>query len=302
VHVIYSSRYGIDIGAHVFPTDKYRLVHRRLVDTGFIRAAEVIEPAPATWDELSLVHTRDYLHRLRTGTLTADQAARLELPFSPDMVEGFRLMVGGTLTAARLVCGNRRWSAPVAIHLGGGLHHAFPDHGEGFCAFNDTAVAVRALQSEGITRAAIVDLDVHHGNGTAFIFGSDPTVFTFSMHQQQNYPSWKPASSLDVGLPDGARDHRFLDELERALRTVAASSPECVFYLAGADPYEDDQLGGLRVTRQGLRERDRMVFTMCSTLGVPVVVTLAGGYARRLEDTVAIHAATVEEARNVWRN
>ena len=209
-------------------------------------------------------------------------------------------MVGGTLTAARLACRNRRPSDSVAIHLGGGLHHAFPDHGEGFCAFNDTAVAVRAVQSEGIARAAIVDLDVHHGNGTAFIFGSDPTVFTFSMHQQQNYPFWKPAGSLDIGLPDGAGDGRFLDELERGLKKVAASSPECVFYLAGADPYEDDQLGGLRVSRDGLRQRDRMVFTMCRTLGVPVVVTLAGGYARRLEDTVAIHAATVEEARDAW--
>jgi acetoin utilization deacetylase AcuC-like enzyme len=300
VHVIYSNRYNIDIGVHVFATDKYRLVHQRLADSGIIRSADVVAPAPATWDELSLVHTPDYLRRMRTGTLTADEAARLELPFTPDMVEGFRLMVGGTLAAARLVCGKRPGAESVAIHLGGGLHHAFPDHGEGFCAFNDTAIAVRAIQLEGITRAAIVDLDVHHGNGTAFTFGSDPTVFTFSMHQQQNYPIWKPASTLDVGLPDGAGDHRYLDELERGLHTVAASSPECVFYLAGADPYEDDQLGGLRVTRQGLRQRDRMVFTMCRTLGVPVVVTLAGGYAHRLEDTVAIHAATVEEARDVW--
>jgi acetoin utilization deacetylase AcuC-like enzyme len=217
------------------------------------------------------------------------------------MVEGFRLMVGGTLVAARLACRNRPPSSSVTVHLGGGLHHAFPDHGEGFCAFNDTAVAVRALQAEGITRTAIVDLDVHHGNGTAFIFGSDPTVFTFSMHQQQNYPFWKPSGSLDIGLPDGAGDGLFLDELERGLKRVAATSPECVFYLAGADPYEDDQLGGLRVSQEGLRRRDRMVFSMCRTLGVPVVVTLAGGYARRLEDTVAIHAATVEEARHVWR-
>jgi acetoin utilization deacetylase AcuC-like enzyme len=300
VDVVYSNLYSIDIGVHVFATAKYRLVHQRLIDTGVIRSADVVAPVPATWDELSLVHTAEYLRALRMGTLTAAEAARLELPFSSDMVEGFRLMVGGTITAARLACGRRPGSTPVAIHLGGGLHHAFPDHGEGFCPFNDTAVAVRAIRSEGISRVAIVDLDVHHGNGTAFIFGSDPTVFTFSMHQQQNYPLWKPASSLDVGLPDGAGDDRFLDELERSLNTVAASSPECVFYLAGADPYEDDQLGGLRVTRQGLRQRDRMVFTMCRTLGVPVVVVLAGGYARQLEDTVAIHAATVEEAREIW--
>lgn len=300
MYVIYSDQYSIDIGVHVFATAKYRRVHQRLLDAGVIRSTDVVAPVPATWDELALVHTPGYLSAMRTGTLTADEAARLELPFSSDMVEGFRLMVGGTVTAARLACCSRPGSPSAAIHLGGGLHHAFPDHGEGFCAFNDTAVAVRAIQSEGITRVAIVDLDVHHGNGTAFIFGSDPTVFTFSMHQQQNYPLWKPASSLDVGLPDGVGDQRFLDELERSLSMVAASSPECVFYLAGADPYEDDQLGGLRVTRQGLRQRDRMVFTMCRTLRVPVVVMLAGGYARHLEDTVAIHVATVEEARDVW--
>jgi acetoin utilization deacetylase AcuC-like enzyme len=300
VQVIYSARYSIDIGLHVFATSKYRLVHQRLIETGVIRPGDVIQPVPATWDELSLVHTPNYLRKMRTGTLTPDETARLELPFSPAMVEGFRLMVGGTLTAARLAWRNRQGAESVVTHLGGGLHHAFPDHGEGFCAFNDTAVAVRAIQSAGVTRAAIVDLDVHHGNGTAFIFGSDPTVFTFSMHQQQNYPFWKPAGSLDVGLPDGAGDDRFLNELERGLDKVAASAPECVFYLAGADPYEDDQLGGLRISRIGLRQRDRMVFKMCRSLGVPIVVTLAGGYARRLDDTVAIHTATVEEACAAW--
>jgi acetoin utilization deacetylase AcuC-like enzyme len=300
VQVIYSPRYCIDIGLHVFATSKYRLVYECLLATGVIRPSDVIEPIPATWDELALVHTADYLRKMRTGALTVDEAARLELPFSADMVEGFRLVVGGTVAAARLACGPRQGCSPVVLHLGGGLHHAFPDHGEGFCIFNDTAVAVRAVQSEGVQRVAIVDLDVHHGNGTAFIFQSDPTVFTFSMHQQENYPYWKPASSLDIGLPDGAGDARFLDELGRGLQEVAASSPACVFYLAGADPYEDDQLGGLRMSREGLRLRDRMVFRMCRSLDVPVVVTLAGGYARRLEDTVAIHAATIEEARAAW--
>jgi acetoin utilization deacetylase AcuC-like enzyme len=300
VQVIYSPRYCVDIGLHVFATSKYRLVHECLLATGVIRPSDVIEPTPATWDELALVHTADYLRKMRTGALTVEEAARLELPFSSDMVEGFRLVVGGTVAAARLACGARQVSPPVVLHLGGGLHHAFPDHGEGFCIFNDTAVAVRAVQSEGIQRVAIVDLDVHHGNGTAFIFRSDPTVFTFSMHQQENYPYWKPASSLDIGLPDGAGDARFLDELGRGLQEVAASSPMCVFYLAGADPYEDDQLGGLRMSREGLRLRDQMVFRMCRSLDVPVVVTLAGGYARRLEDTVAIHAATIEEARAAW--
>jgi acetoin utilization deacetylase AcuC-like enzyme len=184
----------------------------------------------------------------------------------------------------------------LSIHLGGGLHHAFPNHGEGFCPFNDVAVAVRDLQRRDLSRVAIVDLDVHHGNGTAFIFESDPRVFTFSMHQQHNYPMWKPRGSLDVGLPDGAGDSRYLQELERALPVVMASNPQCVFYLAGADPYEDDQLGGLRLTREGLRRRDRMVIDAVCSAGSPLVITLAGGYARRVEDTVAIHATTIGEA------
>jgi acetoin utilization deacetylase AcuC-like enzyme len=183
----------------------------------------------------------------------------------------------------------------VVCHIGGGFHHAFPNHGEGFCAFNDVAVAARVLQASGFERIAIVDLDVHHGNGTAFIFESDPRVFTFSMHQQHNYPMWKPRGTLDVGLADGTRDATFLRELTRGLAAVMAHAPQCVFYLAGADPYEDDQLGGLRLTKDGLRQRDRLVIDTVRGAGIPLVITLAGGYARRVEDTVAIHAATVEE-------
>jgi acetoin utilization deacetylase AcuC-like enzyme len=218
------------------------------------------------------------------------------------MVDGFRLMVGGTIQAARLVCrldGSPLSGCGLSIHLGGGLHHAFPNHGEGFCPFNDVAVAIRDLQRCGVERVAVVDLDVHHGNGTAFVFESDPRVFTFSMHQQHNYPMWKPRGSLDVGLPDGAGDARYLSELERAMPLVMAAHPQCVFYLAGADPYEDDQLGGLKLTRDGLRARDRLVVETVRAAGVPLVITLAGGYARRIEDTVAIHAATIEEARRV---
>src|SRR5262245_35862368 len=181
-----------------------------------------------------------------------EDLAQLELPWSADMVDGFRLMVGGTILAARMACGlegrkPEAGSGPpssvgTAVHIGGGLHHAFANHGEGFCPFNDVAVAIRVLQAEGIERHAIVDLDVHHGNGTAFIFESDPRVFTFSMHQQHNYPMWKPRSSLDIGLADGTRDDVYLRELERALPQVLAHRPEVIFYLAGADPYEDDQL------------------------------------------------------------
>ncbi|MGE3179376.1 MAG: histone deacetylase [Vicinamibacterales bacterium] len=298
MHVIYSPRYHIDLGLHVFPTEKYALVLQRLLDSGLVRPPEVLEPSPASWDQLALVHTESYLRHMKHGTLPPDDVAALELPFSHELVEGYRLMVGGTVLAARIACGLEPGveSNGVVAHIGGGLHHAFPNHGEGFCPFNDVAVAVRVLQRDGMGRAAIVDLDVHHGNGTAAIFGSHPEVFTCSMHQENNYPDWKPHGSLDIGLPDGAGDALYLSELEGALEKVAASEPRWVVYLAGADPFEEDQLGGLRLTKDGLRRRDRLVVQMCRMLGVPLVITLAGGYAHRVEDTVAIHAATIEEA------
>jgi len=301
VRVIYSPRYAIDIGPHVFPTQKYRLIHDRLIAEGVISAADVVEPQPAAWDDLALVHTQEYLDKLRTGSMTVEDVAQLELPWSREMVDGFRVMVGGTIAASSIACDvtsgltaetTRRFT--VACHLGGGLHHAFPNHGEGFCPFNDVAVAIRVLQRAGIERVAVIDLDVHHGNGTAFIFESDPRVFTFSMHQQHNYPMWKPRGSLDIGLADGAHDAAFLAELERALPKVLAHGPQCVFYLAGADPYEHDQLGGLRLTKQGLLRRDRMVIEAVRSAGLPLVVTLAGGYARSVDDTVSIHAATIQ--------
>jgi acetoin utilization deacetylase AcuC-like enzyme len=337
--LVYSARYHIDIGPHVFPTRKYHLVHARLLETGLVSPTDVVEPYPATWDDLALVHTHSYLHAMREGTLGPGDVAQLELPWSQEMVDGFRLMVGGTIEAALIACGvkefgignsefgmrscsqipdagfdmgdavqNSKFQIPnselrAVCHIGGGLHHAFPNHGEGFCPFNDVAVAARVLQRRGLTRIAIVDLDVHHGNGTAFIFNPSGApqecgrdVYTFSMHQQHNYPMWKPRGSLDIGLPDRAGDTAFLRELERALPQVLAHRPECMFYLAGADPFEDDQLGGLRLTKEGLRQRDRMVVSAARSAGIPLVVTLAGGYARRVEDTVDIHVATIEEA------
>ena len=294
--VVYSPRYQIDIGPHVFPTEKYSLVHARLIETGVIQLSDCVEPTAASWDELAFVHTDQYLTKMRDGTLSREDEALLELPWSAAMVEGFRLMTGGTIEAAISNFRVETSDFRVAVHIGGGLHHAFPSHGEGFCPFNDVAVAARVLQSRGIDRLAVIDLDVHHGNGTAFTFESDPRVFTFSMHQQHNYPMFKPRGSLDIGLPDGARDATYLRELQRALPAVIAHAPQCVFYLAGADPYEDDQLGGLRLTKDGLRQRDRRVIDAVRAAGVPLVITLAGGYARRVADTVAIHAATIEEA------
>lgn len=315
--LVYSARYHIDIGLHVFPTAKYPKLYAHLLSTHLVDPADVVEPAPATWDDLALVHTQEYLTKIRSGTLAREELAQLELPWSAEMVDGFRLMVGGTVAAACLACHDDQTQKPlntqsrcfsaraassafdVVCHLGGGLHHAFANHGEGFCPFNDVAVAVRVLQARGIERLAIVDLDVHHGNGTSFIFESDPRVFTFSMHQQHNYPVFKPRGSLDIGLPDGTHDETYLRALEGALPKVLASDPQCVFYLAGADPFEDDLLGGLRLSKDGLRQRDRMVIDAVAAAGLPLVITLAGGYARNVDDTVAIHVATIEKAAAV---
>ena len=293
MNVVYSPRYHIDIGLHVFPTRKYQLVHARLLDAGVITPADVIEPEAAPWDDLALVHTREYLAKMRDGRMTAEDIAQLELPWSREMVDGFRTMVGGTIEAARRAVTGRA----IVAHVGGGLHHAFANHGEGFCPFNDVAVAIRVLQRDcGVERVAVIDLDVHHGNGTAFIFERDPRVFTFSMHQQHNYPMWKPRGSLDIGLADGAGDAAYLQALEDALPNAMASRPDCLFYLAGADPFEHDQLGGLRLTRDGLRARDRLVIEQARQAGLPMAIVLAGGYARSVDDTVAIHVATIREA------
>jgi acetoin utilization deacetylase AcuC-like enzyme len=291
--VVYSAAYQIDIGTHVFPTRKYALLHERIqaskADTVFV------EPQPASWQQLLSVHTPEYLTKLQTGDFELLELAQLEVPWSPEVVDGFRSMTGGTIEAARqaLSAANPR----RAFHVGGGFHHAFANHGEGFCLFNDVAVTIRLLFDERhLERAAVIDLDVHHGNGTAFIFERDRRVFTFSMHQQHNYPAYKPRGSLDIGLADGTRDESYLRRLEEALPRVMAHAPQIAFYLAGADPYEDDQLGGLGLTQSGLRTRDRMVMQACAEATVPVVVLLAGGYARNLQDTVDIHYATFEEA------
>jgi acetoin utilization deacetylase AcuC-like enzyme len=311
--IVYSPRYHIDIGAHVFPTLKYRLVHDRLLERHMAAPEDFVEPEPASWEDLAAVHTPDYLERVREGTLDEDEQAQLEMRWAPDVVEGFRLMAGGTRLAAEIALRAAvpdepprtgppyRRTRGIGIHLGGGFHHACEDHGEGFCLFNDVAVAIRLLRrARRIGRAAVIDCDVHHGNGTAFIFTGDRSVFTFSIDQQDNYPHFKPNGSLDIHLPDYTDDESYLRHLAGALPRVFASGPDIVFYLAGADPFEEDKLGGFRLTKEGLRRRDRMVFTAARELNVPVAVTLAGGYARRLEDTVDIHEGTVEEAIRVF--
>lgn len=285
MRVFYSSRYEIPLPGHIWPTTKYRLTAERIAGP----AVQLVDPTEASWADLALVHTAEYLEKVRTHRLTADDIATLELPWTPGLGDAFRLMVGGTCqsAAASLEDG-------AAAHLAGGLHHAFANHGEGFCPFNDVAVAICRLRRDGrIRRAAVVDCDVHHGNGTAMIFERDPAVFTFSIHQQHNYPMFKPRSNLDVGLEDGAADDRYLSALAGALPRVMESSPDLIVYLAGADPFGGDRLGGLAVSKTGLLERDAQVIAAARLGGIPLVTVLAGGYAVDVRDTVDIHAGTI---------
>ncbi len=311
MNIVFSERYVADIGSHVFQTETFARVRDALVAPGAVRPVTVVEPGPAAWDELALVHAPEYLEKARIGDFRTADLARLEVRWSPGGAEVCRLMTGGTILAGRLALESRRGAraaapdAPdqprpplaAAANIGGGFHHAFASHGEGFCLFHDVAVAIRVLQREGaIARAAVIDADVHQGNGTASIFEADPSVFTFSIHQQHNFPSIKAPGSLDVGLPDGADDQEYLRALEGALPAVVASKPDLIFYMAGADPYVEDLLGGLCLTLEGLRGRDFMVLSAARDAGIPVAIVLAGGYARRLDDTVAIRVATIEEA------
>jgi acetoin utilization deacetylase AcuC-like enzyme len=295
--LVYHSGYDLNLGAHVFPSRKYRLIHDRLLDKGFAEPMDFVEPRPAGDEDILRVHEPGWVQRLKTGALAPQEILRLEIPYSKQMVDAFWLATGGTILAARNALADR-----IGFNIGGGFHHAFPGHGEGFCAINDVAVAIRALQHErSIERALVVDCDVHHGNGTAAIFAGDRSVLTLSMHQFNNYPSEKPPSVIDIHLPDGVADDEYLDRLRSALKVALSFEPGMLFYLAGADPYREDQLGGLSLTMEGLQQRDRIVFETGLGLGVPVAVTLAGGYARNTDDTVSIHCNTAKAAREALK-
>jgi acetoin utilization deacetylase AcuC-like enzyme len=288
--VVWHEAYEVDIGPHVFPTAKYRLVRERLTAEGLVSDRDLHRPDPVSDDAVALVHTGAYLDKIRRGALSLEEQLVLEVPFSPALREAMWRCAGGTLLACRLALEHG-----TAVHLGGGFHHAFPDHGEGFCLINDVAIAIRVLLAERrIARALVIDLDVHHGNGTAAIFAGDSAVRTFSMHQERNYPAWKPPSDRDVGLADATGDADYLALLERHLPPLVSDhDPELAVYLAGADPYREDQLGGLALTRDGLRRRDELVRDTVRGTGCALAVTLAGGYAVRPDDTVEIHCATV---------
>lgn len=285
---IYSRAYYCDVGPHLFRTEKYGLLHDMMVETGLAAPQDFLTPEPARREDLELVHTPRYLDDLLSYRYTP-RTVSSEMPFSKQIVDAFVLGAGGTILACRLAVTERTF----AMNMAGGFHHAFPDWAEGFCYVNDVAVGVRRLRKDGlIERALVVDLDLHQGNGTAYIFQNEPEVFTFSMHEQAIYPV-KRKSDLDIGLPSFGNGEYYLSELERHLpRILDAHKPEFVLYVAGADPYGGDQLGTLGLSIEDLKRRDEMVLGACAERGIPTAVTLAGGYAARVEDTVVIHYNT----------
>jgi acetoin utilization deacetylase AcuC-like enzyme len=295
---VYSNEYWmVETGKHVFPLQKYRLVYESLLAMG-AKKENFLRPRPAPDEDVLLVHTARYLERVKTGTLSHAELRALEIRYSPELVRFALLSVGGTVLAARkaIECG-------LAVHLGGGFHHAFPDHGEGFCLLNDVAVAARKMIEEKLARKVmVVDCDLHQGNGTAAALAGRKDVFTLSIHQMDIYPTEKPLSTVDVGLWAGDGDAKYLAEIGAHIPSIYNEfQPDLVLYLAGADPYEKDQLGGLSLTKAGLKERDKVVIENARRLKIPVAVVLAGGYAAEIKDTVDIHLNTVRIAQRVQR-
>jgi acetoin utilization deacetylase AcuC-like enzyme len=292
VRIFYSDHFVLPLPAgHRFPMSKYALLRERVLASAYGEGCVV--PEAACDEAITRAHCASYLERVVRGTLSAAEQRAIGFPWTPQMVERSRRTSGATVAAARAALQDG-----TAANLAGGTHHAFRDRGEGFCVFNDSAIAARALQAEGLVdRVVIIDCDVHQGNGTAAIFRDDPSVFTFSIHGANNFPFEKEAGDLDIELADGTGDRAYLDALALGLaETLARADADLAIYLAGADPYFDDRLGRLALTRQGLLNRDRMVFEACARAGVPVAVTMAGGYARDIADTVEIQFATIETA------
>ncbi len=324
--LVFDQRSVLPLGDHIFPPEKYERTRQRLLELGAAAPEDFICGCPARDEDVLLVHTPLWVSKLKQGMLSVREALELEIPFSPALVEAFWQIAGDTMLAA-----DQALRDGCCVHLGGGFHHAFPDHGEGFCVIHDVAIAIRALQRDGrIKRAMVVDTDVHQGNGTATIFGDNKLepfpkpawsaellapsrpasmkqggsedVFTLSLHQETNYPPWKPESSIDVNLPDGIGDAEYLEWLRSALKLARERfQPELICHLSGADPYKHDQLGGLGLSIEGLRQRDDIVYTFARELGCPIMVTLAGGYAEQIEDTITIHTNTALAAIDAFK-
>jgi acetoin utilization deacetylase AcuC-like enzyme len=295
-NLVYHERYDLNLGAHVFPSQKFRLIAEALLRENIAAQKDFLCPDAASDEDILRVHTPDWVRKLKTGTLSASEIMKLEVPYSKELVVAVWLAAGGTILAAQ--CALRDG---FGANLGGGFHHAHPGFGEGFCAIHDVAVAIRRLQADGaIVKAMVIDTDVHHGNGTAAIFRDDPSVFTISIHQENNYPAYKPPSSVDLNMLDRADDEEYMAALLPAVqKALDEFRPEMVFYVGGADPFCEDQLGGLALSKEGLKQRDRKVFEEARRRGIPVTTALAGGYARRVEDTVRIHMNTIVAAREV---
>lgn len=299
MQVFYTPRYYADIGpGHVFPIRKFELVRDRLLAEGTLEPAEIVEPAPAPLEDVLLVHTTDYVSRLCSGNLTTKESRRLGLPWSESLVQRSFYAVGGTLAATRASL-----AAGYSSNLAGGTHHSFSDRGEGFCVLNDVAIAIRAMRARKLfQRAAIVDCDVHQGNGTATIFAGDDDTFTFSIHGANNYPLFKAQSTLDVELADDTSDTEYLDTLAKHLPSVFGADPEIVFYLAGADPYKGDKLGRLALSIDGLGERDAYVLRECYEREVPIVTVMSGGYGKDINDTIEIHCNTIRIVKEIFES
>ncbi|MCI0338588.1 MAG: histone deacetylase [Acidobacteria bacterium] len=300
MRICYSDRYIVPLAStHPFPMPKYRLVRDRLLSEGSITYRHLIEPPLAADEDILLVHTPDYWSRCVKGELMTQEVRRIGFPWSEALVRRSRASVQGTIMAAKnALCDG------VASNLAGGTHHAYPDHGEGYCVLNDIAIATRVLQRDGLAeRIAVIDCDVHQGNGTAVIFKGDPDVFTFSIHGEKNFPSVKEQSTLDINLSDGVRDEEYLSILARHIPQILSEfKPELVFYQAGVDPFEGDRLGKLSLTIEGLRRRDEFVISSCRERGIPVVTTMGGGYAKDINDTVEAHCNTVRVALRTVTN
>jgi acetoin utilization deacetylase AcuC-like enzyme len=294
--LVYHPGYDLNLGLHVFPSQKFRLIQLQLLRDGIAAPEDFVLPQEAMDEDLLRVHTPDWIEKLRKGTLTASEIMKLEVPYSPEMAKAVWLAAGGSILAGQLALRDG-----FGCNLGGGFHHAYASHGEGFCAIHDVAIAIRRLQTDGaIKKAMVVDTDVHHGNGTAHIFRHDDSVFTLSIHQFNNYPAHKPPSNVDLHLADRVEDDEYLETLMPAVsKSLDEFKPDIIFYVGGADPFCEDQLGGLMLTKRGLKERDKRVFAESRKRGIPVATTLAGGYARQVEDTVRIHMNTIVAAQEV---